>query len=155
MAGEISHADALGAEALAITNSYRGAVAHTANLRTKYKDEPIHAVGDSRDKSKGKCYHCGSKDHFIAQCPRWAGGLAPAAAAVQEQDNEDPADTIEVDGVHYVRNRFVPGRNQSHWKRPAVIGRSSTTAGTSGTDRRPINRFSRGGQIQPEDCLRL
>ena len=138
-AGEINHADALGAEAHASNVSYR------AN-RTNYgfiKSEPINALGKGGNSNKGTCFHCGKADHFIAQCPRRASGLAPAAAAVQEDEEEE---SIEINGVHYVRRGssrggVKPRKPFVSWQRKpakeaAHLRPAAASVPTSGNQRR-------------------
>ena len=45
----------------------------------------IHHLGGDNQPSSKTCYHCGSADHFIAQCSRKASGLPPVNQAVQPQ----------------------------------------------------------------------
>lgn len=70
--GEISEAEAMGAEAYATIQASGG------------KIESINALYGQRP--KGVCYHCKSKDHFIAQCPRKAAGLPATVSAFPEKD---------------------------------------------------------------------
>ena len=135
-AGEISQAEALGAEALLLSNSYRTG-AKSAMTRTHFKEEPINALRNGKDKSSNRCYHCNSRDHFIGQCPRKAAGMAPSVEAVQEVEDQPP-ETIEIDGVHYVRRPYGQGKGNPNWKRnpvhtnnPAKAGNRSQTAGKS------------------------
>jgi hypothetical protein len=135
-AGEISQAEALGAEALLLSNSYRTG-AKSAMTRTHFKEEPINALRNGKDKSSNRCYHCNSRDHFIGQCPRKAAGMAPSVEAVQEVVDQPP-ETIEIDGVHYVRRSYGQGKVNPNWKRnpvhtnnPAKAGNRSQTAGKS------------------------
>lgn len=86
MDGEISEADALGAEAFATIPSYNYNKIETT-LGKAVKVEGVHAVNtNGMNKGKGKCYHCGSKDHFIAQCSRKAAGLPAAVQAIQLEE---------------------------------------------------------------------
>ena len=127
-AGEISQAEALGAEALLLSNSYRSG-ARTATTRTHFKDEPINALRSGRDKPSNRCYHCNSKDHYIGQCPRKAAGLAPTVEAVQEVVSQPP-ETLEVNGTRYVRQPYVQGKTNSNWKRNPAQMNSPAKPGT-------------------------
>ena len=81
--GEISAAEALGAEAHASVNSYQASGLETSiSMGRTYKTESINAIPVKR----GKCYHCQSKDHFVAQCPRKAAGLSPTVQSVGEEE---------------------------------------------------------------------
>ena len=90
--GEITEAEALGAEAHASIASYRSAGSQELSLggAPKIKAEPINALGGATTQGKrpGRCYYCLGKDHFIAQCPRKAAGLAPTVQYVEPTQEE-------------------------------------------------------------------
>ena len=79
--GEISESEAIGAEAFTSLNSY------TTNTKeaTLGKQVNMVAAAYATNKSAEKpalCYHCRSKEHFIAQCPRKAAGLPATVHAM-------------------------------------------------------------------------
>lgn len=80
--GEISESEAIGAEAFMSLNS------HVAGAKEATLGKQVNAVAAVYDaKTAQLCYHCKSKDHFIAQCPRRAAGLP---ATVQAMPNYAP-----------------------------------------------------------------
>lgn len=78
--GEINESDALGAEAFAIPSQYANKIGTSLGK----KNSTIHAISGMKPRV---CYHCRSKEHFIAQCPRKAAGL-PAAIQSLKRDKE-------------------------------------------------------------------
>ena len=136
VAGELTMAEAMGSETVTAPNSYRKEV-RTEMGGFRIKNEPINVLRASTDKP---CYYCGGVGHFIAACPRRTSGLSPAAAAVQEdQDDEydegvedpDAPDLVVVDGVEYInRNRFKPRR--TWWPRSSYRGRGQGGASQPG-----------------------
>ena len=78
--GEINESDALGAEAFAIPSQYANKIGTSLGK----KNSTIHAISGMKPRV---CYHCRSKEHFIAQCPRKAAGL-PAAVQSLKRDKE-------------------------------------------------------------------
>lgn len=123
-AGDITEAEAQGAEAHASTISYRyhrTAINPTAGnmYAMDIKQEPIYAVEgkNSGFRPRGACFACGSREHLIAQCPRKGTGLPNAVAAVEEvqedvQYMEYEYDPYEYeyydDGVNFVPRRKYP-----------------------------------------------
>ena len=138
--GEISDAEALGAEAYVPINSYQSHGLDTSlGLGRSIKQESINALNSKR---VGKCYHCGSKEHFIAQCPRKAAGLSAAVQVIGE----------ERDGIQALQNRrtfngpkrmFFKGKNGVPFGRKNISdpGSSSSTG-----DRRPPSSFNKNKQ---------
>ena len=78
--GEINESDALGAEAFAIPSQYANKIGTSLGK----KNSTIHAISGMKPRV---CYHCRSKEHFIAHCPRKAAGL-PAAIQSLKRDKE-------------------------------------------------------------------
>ncbi len=78
--GEIHESEALGAEAFAIPSQY----ANKTRTSLGQKNSTIHAIAGMKPRV---CYHCRSKEHFIAECPRKAAGL-PAAVQSLQRDKE-------------------------------------------------------------------
>lgn len=84
--GEISAADTLGAEYLVVappTMDVQGGPAPP--LLGHMKTEPIFAIGNQQIENR-RCYHCNTKGHYIAQCPRKAQGLPPAISSLEAQE---------------------------------------------------------------------
>ena len=145
MAGEITEQEALGAEAHASNITYRTQLRTALNPTTpappgwkaegwKVKQEPVYAVNALNPKGtrpRGVCFHCGSKEHFVAQCPRKASGLAPVVNAAEVRDEEE--DQVEQEAVQYVRNQNP--------YRPQQVRRSFGTTGPA--------RTSQGGGYKP------
>lgn len=129
--GEISAAEALGAEAHLSVNSYQAAGLETSiSIGRMYKTESINAI----PVKKGKCYHCQSKDHFIAQCPRKAAGLSPTVHSVGEEEDGS------INAAYGQPRRSYPGP-----RRVAYRGRNGTYLPRKETeDSKPIN--SNGGR---------
>ncbi len=78
--GEINEADALGAEAFAIPSQH----ANKIGTSLGQKNSTIHAIAGMKPRV---CYHCRSKEHFIAQCPRKAAGLPAAVQTLQGENS--------------------------------------------------------------------
>lgn len=109
-AGEVTEAEALGAEAHASKITYRTqnrtALNPTAIQDWKVKQEPVFAINSKGNKPRGSCFHCGAKDHYVAQCPRKAAGLAPVINAIEDGDEHQD------ESVQYVRTRYPPQQNR-------------------------------------------
>ena len=71
--GEISEAEAMGAEAYA-----------TIQL-SDVNGARVESINAFSGQQKGNCYHCRSKDHYIAQCPRKAAGLPATVSSFQDK----------------------------------------------------------------------
>ena len=74
--GEISERDIVGAEMY--DNVPVGGQTHSGT------NSKIHQLGGDNQPSSKVCYHCGSADHFVAQCSRKASGLPPVNQATQQ-----------------------------------------------------------------------
>ena len=98
--GELTEAEALGAEAhvaVASYQNYPSTQGTSLGNSITIKNEPINAIGGQpATKRTGKCYHCSSKDHFIAQCPRKAAGLPQTVQSVAPQgiEEEEPVNAL-------------------------------------------------------------
>ena len=91
-----------GAEGRASVISYTaacssGTTGYVAQGQTQ--DNAVHAVHALSDKQKDPCFHCGSKEHFVAKCPSRSNGLSPSACTsalegnrVQVQEEDEPED---------------------------------------------------------------
>jgi len=110
MDGEITEAEALGAEAHASVVSYQRSRPMEVSLgKASIKQEAVYALSGKKGQGNGKCYHCHSKEHFIGQCPRRAAGLAPTVQTVQT------GFTSESINAAYTP-KPVTGRKKFHWK---------------------------------------
>ena len=148
MAGEITDQEALGAEAHASNITYRTQFRTALNPTTptppgwkvegwKVKQEPVfsvHALNHKGTKPRGVCFHCGARDHFVAQCPRKASGLAPVVNAAEDRDGEEDQD--EQEAVQYVRTQYPP--------RPQQVKKPFGTAGPAKTPYRGGFKPNRG-----------
>ena len=94
-----------GAEGRATQISYasQGSVSTAAypGARSKHElcsMERLNAVGSKAQ--KGKCFNCGSHEHYIGQCPRISNGLEPSprdAAFADEELAAEPKEEEEYD----------------------------------------------------------
>ena len=84
MAGEISEAECIGAEATYQNYSAQDPPPDRSNDTGNYqfKQEPVFAVASKNNPVSRNCYYCLTQGHFIAQCPRKAGGFPAAVHAV-------------------------------------------------------------------------
>ena len=99
--GEISEAETMGAEAYTIIQASRG------------KNESINALYGQ--KPRGVCYHCKSKDHFIAQCPRKAAGLPATVSAFPVKDeSNNQVNRLRFNGP----TRTFPSNKPKVYKKP-------------------------------------
>ena len=148
MAGEITEQEALGAEAHASNITYRTQFRTALNPAApappgwKVKQEPVfavHAMNHKGAKSRGVCFHCGSKDHYVAQCPRKAAGLAPVVNVTEDRDGEEE---LEQEAVHYVRNQYTPRTQQV--RKPVVPTGNTKTTYRGGFKPRGVSSNPRG-----------
>ena len=79
--GEISESEAIGAEAFTSLNSYTTNTKEATLGKQVNMVAAAYATGKIADKPL-LCYHCRSKEHFIAQCPRKAAGLPATVHAM-------------------------------------------------------------------------
>ena len=108
--GEISEAEALGAEAY-VAVTIRAAERQDTTLGRAIKTERIQAVGANRNRNNDTCYYCREKGHHAAQCPRKAAGMPAAVAAIQPEQSEAGESDVEerVEPVGAGNSRFQPG----------------------------------------------
>jgi hypothetical protein len=156
LAGEITEAEALGAEAHVSAYHFRGPTNSTGSYGQLYpqvKQEPgVFALrgqgnnGSKYDNSKGTCHHCKEKGHFIAQCPRKASGLAPTVQHLTGEDEEEEEEYVQEDGgsggIYYLPNQRSQGRGYPRYLGPAQI------RGTSKLGFKPVNS-ARGKYSHP------
>ena len=120
MAGEISEAECLGAEAsLQHYGVQYGVQAPTydrgAENRGGYQfkpepvyavPEPVYAVSGGNTPAAKNCYYCMKPGHFIAQCPRKIGGL-PAVNVVGGAGGVPPSNPADPSGKGYYPEESV------------------------------------------------
>ena len=156
MDNEISQAETIGAEAHSSNASYTTTVdSQRVNLgRAGIKQE--HGVFEMGTK-RGKCFHCQSTDHFIAQCPRKALGLPQVVQAVQS-------------GIYQLQNEEYSQANANAWQEDSEVadtvnaipprrpfGGQNRNFGTGQTTRTPNGQFGRVqvpqyNRIQPQQA---
>ncbi len=89
--GEISEAEAMGAEAYA-----------TINAAQQNPGGAVNALSDSKIRT---CYHCRDPKHFISQCPRKAAGLPPTVV-VKDKVNNTSSRPVKYNGPRYTSEMF-------------------------------------------------
>ena len=148
--GEISAAEALGAEAHSSVNSYQSSGLETSiNMGRTYKTESINAI----PLKKGKCYHCQSKDHFVAQCPRKAAGLSPTVQSVSEDEEGSINAAYGQPRRSYSGPRRVAyrGRNGTYLPRKETEDRSTSSSGERKPFQNKTRQFNRRVAVVFED----
>ena len=139
--GECTEAEALGAEAHASHVSYRYHTA-TSNYQSspfQLKSEPVNAINalnQGKARPKGACFHCGSTDHFVAQCPRKISGLSPAVASMEDAEAESDDDRVQ-----YVQRPTYYSRGNGHGKGRYVQPSPQTGSGSGQQIRFPAKKF--------------
>ena len=99
IAGEISEAECIGAEATQQNYSIQASYPGPRNQDHggyQFKPEPVLAINDKTNGNQPMskaCYYCMRPGHFIAQCPRKAGGL-PAVNMVGGSGGYPPVNTV-------------------------------------------------------------
>ncbi len=120
LAGEITEAEALGAEAHVSSYQFRSPIHPSGSFGQLYpqvKQEPgINSMkgrnhtGNKNGIDKGTCHYCKLQGHYIAQCPRKLSGLAPTIQNSVE-DDEDPEQEEDVPlgyedtGIHLTKTK--------------------------------------------------
>ena len=115
--GKISQSEALGTEAFTPAGTYKAA---SKGLNIKSELGLINAT-ESR-----LCFYCKKVGHLMAKCPRKNAGLTPAAAAVEDQEEEDEEKVNFVkSGAGPVRKVFFkPNRGKSYQTRARRFAQS-------------------------------
>jgi hypothetical protein len=149
--GEISAAEALGAEAHLSVNSYQATGLETSiSMGRMYKTENINALPGK----KGKCYHCQSKDHFIAQCPRKAAGLSATVQSVGEEEEGSINAAYGHSRRNYSGTRRIAYRGKNGTYLPRKEAEDPKATNSSG-ERRPFQpkakQFNRRVAVVYED----
>lgn len=117
--GEISESDALGAEAFSIPSQY----ANKIETSLGQKNFTINAMTGMKPRT---CYHCKSKEHFIAQCPRKAAGLPATVQALSSDQTNPKRVTFEGTSNPFNGNqkyKNMKKKNQSKFQQKGKTGR--------------------------------
>ena len=105
MDNEIGQAETIGAEAHTSSASYTSTGdSQRVNLGRVKQEHGVFEMGARR----GKCFHCQSTDHFIAQCPRKASGLPQVVQAVQP-------------GIYQTQDEGYPQMDANAWPEDADV----------------------------------
>ena len=109
----ISQAQALGTETYTPSGSYRAVNVPGGISIKREPNGHVHAINAAETRT---CWMCGKQGHLSAQCPRRNNGLAPAAAAVVEDEPEGL--TPEDEGINYVQR----GRGFAPYQKTGQVG---------------------------------
>lgn len=133
MAGDIAQGETLGAEARTADISYRAYANNEMMMRNPVKNEimtmdRVNAFRRNnrrfnRDPKDGMCWHCGQKDHIMANCPRKLTGLPAAAAMGQERKDRVATGNTGNSGG---RRKPGPGMKTRPVNKPGALTQGNT-----------------------------